>query len=82
MGTKWNLAGSLWTAGNDFHCESDQALPQVAQRDCGASTLGDTQKPDHGPGQPAVDKPEWFGGLDQMMSRDPFQPQLFCYLCH
>lgn len=38
-----------------LHCEGDGALPQVAQRSCGLSTLVGTQKqPGRGPGQPAL----------------------------
>ncbi|KAK4811742.1 hypothetical protein QYF61_005310 [Mycteria americana] len=35
-----------------FHCESDQALAQIAWKGCGVSILGDIQKPcGHGPGK-------------------------------
>jgi len=51
----------------------------VAQRGGGVSTLGDTQKlSELGPGQLALGGPAWSGGLDQMTSRIPFQPQTFC----
>ena len=37
------------------YCDGDQALEQVAQRGCGISILGDTQKlSGHGPGQPTL----------------------------
>lgn len=41
---------------------------------CGVSCLleGLPKLPGHGPGPP------WSGGLDQMMSRESFQPQPFC----
>ena len=55
-----------------FHRAGDIALAQVAQRGCGVSHLGDTQKPSgHGPGQPALGGPAWAGGLDLMTSRGP-----------
>ena len=45
------LSWTSWVLGR----EGDQALAQVAQRGCGVSVLGDTQKPSGcGPGQPAL----------------------------
>jgi len=61
-----------------LNCEGQGALAQVAQGGCGVSVVGDTQKlPRHSPGQLALGLPVCTGGLDQMTSRSPFQPQLF-----
>ena len=55
-----------------FSCKGDQALAQVAQRDCAVSHFGDIQKPSgHGTGQVATGGPAWGGVLDQMTSRGP-----------
>lgn len=41
-------------SGNIFYCEDDQALPQIVQRGCGISILGDVQNPSgHRSGQAA-----------------------------
>jgi len=48
----------------DFYCEGDQALAQVAQRAGGVFLLGDIQKPQgHCPGQPTLGDPSSAGGL-------------------
>ena len=61
------------------HYEGDQAVPQIAQGGCGVSIVGDTQNSSgHGLGHPALGGSIWAGGLDQMTSRGPFQPQPFC----
>jgi len=63
-----------------FHCEGDRAQVQVAQRGCGVSMLGDTQKLSGCTVlgsclQVALLEQR---GLDQMASRGPFPPQPFC----
>lgn len=50
-----------------------RTLEQVAQRSCRVSILGDAQNSiGHSPKQPALAE-----GLDEMISRSPFQPQSF-----
>ncbi|GAB0180325.1 klotho [Grus japonensis] len=50
-----------------FHCESDRALGQAAQRGCGVSFSGDTQYlPGCDPVQPALGDPTLAGGLDDV----------------
>jgi len=46
----WNTGGSIWTLGNNFYCESDWALKQVAQRGCRVFIL-------------AVDDRAWAGAV-------------------
>ncbi|NXS56082.1 SYHC protein, partial [Brachypteracias leptosomus] len=54
------------------------SLAQAAQRGCGVSFSGEIPKvPEHDPGPPALGKLLEQGGLDQMISRGPFQPQPF-----
>ena len=56
-------------------------LAQASQRGWELFVLADIQKPaGHAPGKPALGHPAWAGGLDQMTSRGPFEPQTlwFC----
>jgi len=63
---------------NFYHCKGDQELVHFSLRGCGISIRGDTQKlSGHIPGQPSVTS-YWSRVLDQMTSKDPFQPQPFC----
>ena len=59
--------------------EGDRAVAQAAQGGCGVSFPGDIQNP---PGcvpvPPALGVPAEAGGLDEIVSRGPFQPQPFC----
>lgn len=58
--------------------EGYRALEQAAQRSWGVSS-GNTQNlHGHSPVQPALGDPVLPGGLDQLMSRGPFQPLPFC----
>lgn len=70
---------SQGTSGNTCHHKNDQALVQVAQRGCGVSILGGSQKPPgYSPEQPGL---RWFSlsrGLDKVASEGPFQLQQFC----
>lgn len=53
--------------------EHEETVAQVAQEGYRLSILGDIQKTSgHGPGQPALGSPAW------VISKGPFQPQLFC----
>lgn len=55
-----------------FHCESDGALAQIAQRGGGVFVFGDLQKPSgHGPEQSSLGDPAWAGMLDHMTSGGP-----------
>lgn len=57
-----------------FSVREIRTLEQVAQRSCRVSILGDAQNSIcHSPKQPAL-----AGGLDEMISRSPFQPQSLC----
>ena len=62
-----------------LHCEGARALKQCAQGGGGVSILGDAQEQsEHGPGQPGQGGPAWAGGLGQVTSGGPVQPQRFC----
>ena len=60
-------------------CEGARAVAQAAQGGCGVSFPGDIESP---PGcvpvPPALGVPAEAVGLDEMMSRCPFQPLPFC----
>lgn len=50
------------------YSQSDQALAQFFQKDCGVFHAGDIQKPsEHGPGQAGLDDTAWAEGLDKMI---------------
>lgn len=58
----------------------DWALAQIDLRGSGASFQRDSQKlSEHSSVKYiGLEEPVWAGRLDQMFSRDPFQPQRFC----
>ena len=58
-----------------LYFEGDRAVEQVAQRGCGVSFSGNIPDlPGCGPVPPALGVPAPAGGLDKMISRDPFHP--------
>ena len=60
-----------------FYCQGGWPLDQVAQRSRGVSIHGDVQSPPGlGPGPPALGCPAWAGGVNQVFSKGPWQPQL------
>jgi len=62
-----------------FYYGSSQTLEQVATRSCGVSIHEDIQNlTGHSPEQSALADPVWAEALDETVSRDAFQPQLFC----
>lgn len=72
VNTNSNTGGSDWTLGNIFFLLW-RWLEQVAERSCGVSLLGDTQKPSrHDICQQALCVPAWAKRLDQMSSRGRF----------
>jgi len=74
MGTTWNTGGSLWTSGKGFWQWGWLSTGTVAQGGCGV--FADIPKPSRQAlGQPILHGLTRAGGLDQMTSRGPFQPQ-------
>jgi len=61
----------------NLYCESDRAVKEATQRDCRLSSPGNIQNR-IGTGYCALWDHVWAGRLDEIISRDPFQPQLFC----
>lgn len=51
-----------------LYLDDDRVLSQIAWDGCGASILRDTQKPEHGPGQPAAGEGGWMRWSSEVSS--------------
>jgi len=78
MGTNWNTGGSIWTSGNTVKVtEHRHRLPREAVESPRLDIFRNSRR---GPGQAALGDPAQARGLDQLISRGPWQPQPLCHL--